>query len=216
MTQLNLTSIQHGLRRMHYKGVNCMKFPFDYVQYQMIMWEVKPDLVIEIGTLHGGSALYFADLQALNGVDGEVHTIDIATTEEEKTIRRPNAEVGQQVIDHPKIKMFTDGWEGYDLKNIEGFKRILVIDDGSHIYKDVLGALEKFGPIVTPGSYYIVEDSNAEAVCTPDVYAELEGGPLRGIMDYLREGAPYTIDLKKCDMFGINSTYNTYGYLRRV
>jgi len=214
--ELKLKSISHGLRRMHYKGVSCIKFPFDYVQYQMIMNEIQPDLVIEIGTLRGGSALYFANLMLLQGTVGEVHTIDIATAEEDITIRRPNATVDQKVIDHPKIKLFTEGWQGYDLKNIEGFQRILVVDDGSHHYQEVLDALRKFGPIVTSGSYYIVEDGNAEDICSDEVYAELHGGPLRGIMDYLKEGGPFLIDLQKCDMFGINSTFNTYGYLKKI
>ena len=216
MTQLSIETIQNGLRKMQYKGVNCMKFPLDYVQYQMIMYEVRPDLVIEIGTLHGGSALYFADLQALMGVDGEVHTIDKHVEDKDKDIRTPNAKVGLNALNHPKIKFFTEGFEKYDLKNIEGFERILVIDDGSHIYEETLASLEKFGPIVTPGSYFIVEDSNAEDICSPDVFASLEGGPLRAIMKHLESGGPFYIDLSKCDFFGINHTYNTYGYLRKI
>ena len=33
-----------------YRGVNCVKCPFDYALYQMLITEVKPDLIIEIGT----------------------------------------------------------------------------------------------------------------------------------------------------------------------
>jgi len=217
MTHLKLKTIANSLRRIQYRGVFCMKFPFDLVLYQMIIHEVRPDLIIEIGTLYGGSALYFADLMTTMGIDGEVHTIDIEVPKEEENIRTPNVEVGQLALDHPKIKFFKEGYEKYDLKNIEGFKTILVIDDGSHIYKDVKGALDKFAGIVTPGSYYIVEDGNAEETCSPYVWGTLEGGPLRAIYEFVSSGKyPYYIDLHKCDFFGIDSTYNTYGYLKKA
>jgi cephalosporin hydroxylase len=195
-----------------------MKFPFDYMIYQMIMHEVQPDLVIEIGTLHGGSALYFADLMAVMGINGKVHTIDIAPELSDGSIREPKTELPEFIINHPMIEYFDQGYQGYDVKNVEGFKTILVIDDGSHRYHEVLEALEKFSPLVTPGSYYIVEDSNAEEVCSPDVWVTLDGGPLKAIMEFLGKGGQehFFIDLHKCDLFGVNSTYNTYGYLRRI
>ena len=68
MTQLKLKDIQNGLVKIQYKGVPCYKFPFDYVLYQMIIHDVRPDLIIEIGTLHGGSALYYADLMETFGM----------------------------------------------------------------------------------------------------------------------------------------------------
>ena len=217
MTHLNLRSVQKALLKIYYRGVNMMKFPFDTVIYQMILHEVRPDLIIEIGTLHGGSALYFADLQAVMGIDGEVHTIDIAAEDSDGSIREPKTIIEEELLKHPKIKFFDQGYQGYDVKNAEGFKTVLVIDDGSHRYSEVLEALHKFSPLVTQGSYYIVEDSNAEQVCSPDVWATLDGGPYRAIMEFLGHGGEehFFIDLHKCDLFGINSTYNTYGYLRK-
>jgi len=218
VTTLALREVQKALRKIYYRGINMMKNPNDSAIYQMIMHEVRPDLIIEIGTLHGGSALYMADLQQVMGIDGEVHTIDLSVESSDGTIRQPKTILPKEVTEHPKIKCFDQGYEGYDVKNAEGFKSVMVIDDGSHRYHEVLEALNKFAPLVTPGSYYIVEDSNAEWVCSPDVFASLDGGPLRAIFEWLGKGGQenFFIDLHKCDLFGINSTYNTYGYLRKV
>jgi len=215
MTHLSLRNIQRGLADIKWRGVHMMKYPMDLILYQMIINNVQPDLIIEIGTLHGGSALFYADLMDLHGIDGEVHTIDVVTPLEEATGRRPGVIVNDKVLKHPKIKVFTDGYEKYDMELVKPFRKILVIDDGSHIYDDVKAALAKFSPVVTPGSYYIIEDGNARDVCDNATLAELGGGPYNAIGEFLNseEGRYYTIDLQMCDFFGINSTYNTYGYL---
>ncbi|MCR4306656.1 MAG: hypothetical protein NUV42_01675, partial [Candidatus Yonathbacteria bacterium] len=55
-------TISDGHFHVTYRGISAIRCPFDYVMYQMIISELKPDLVIEIGTNHGGGALYIADL----------------------------------------------------------------------------------------------------------------------------------------------------------
>ena len=43
-------------------GVRAQKCPLDLWIYQEILWEMKPDLIIECGTAHGGSALFLASI----------------------------------------------------------------------------------------------------------------------------------------------------------
>ena len=75
----------------------------------------------------------------------------------------------------------------------------------------------KFSPLVNVGSYYIVEDSNAEEVCDRPTWESLKGGPLQAIYEFLREcNGDFTVATNWCDFFGINSTFNTYGYLKRI
>ena len=97
---IGLEGIDKGHHKIKYRGVNCIKSPFDYVLYQMIISQIKPDLIIEIGANEGGSALYMADLLALNG-KGIVHTSDI------------HDRVDQRVKMHPRIEYFLDAWEAY-------------------------------------------------------------------------------------------------------
>ena len=144
----NVNTIGEGHHRVHYRGIKTIKNPFDYLLYQMIISEVQPDLIIEIGTNHGGGALYMANLMDLSGAEiGEIHTIDIK-----------EYPMNKLVTDHPRIKRFLGGYESYNLKNAESFKNIMVIDDGSHQYIDVLNSMNKFKDIISVGSYFIAED----------------------------------------------------------
>ena len=195
----NVDSLNLGHHKLLYKDVPIIKCPFDYVMYQMIFWEVKPDLIIEIGTNRGGSALYYADLLDIIG-HGEVHTIDIDDV------------VSEQVKEHKRIKFFRRGYQNYDLKNADGFKKILVIEDGSHTYEDVLGALNKFKDIVSEESYLIVEDGILDKLGWKKKY---NGGPNKAIKKFIAEQNSYFIDRKWCDLFGVNATFNTNGFLKK-
>jgi len=196
----SLKGIDKGHHHITYRGVPCIKCPFDYVMYQMIINEVQPDLIIEIGTNHGGSALYMADILEKIG-EGRIHTIDIDDRAYEL------AKI------HDRITFFHNGWEGYDLQNIKGFERILVIEDGSHEYSSTLGALKKFGPIVTSGSYLIVEDGIIDALGQSEAY---NGGPVKAIKEYLVYTGEYNIDYKWLNMFGESATFNTLGFLKKI
>ena len=197
---VNMKSIFVGHHNMTYRGVKAIRCPFDYVLYQMIISELIPDLVIEIGTNMGGGALYLADLMSNIG-HGVVHTIDI---------KSQSAEILQK---HPRLKLFTEGWENYDIKEAKDFSKVLVIEDASHMYEDTLNALVKFAPIVTSGSYLIVEDGIVNELGMEKQY---NGGPLKAIKEFLGKNDNFVVDRYWCDFFGKNGTFNVKGYLKRV
>lgn len=196
----SIRSVIKGHYKVTYRGVPAQKCPFDYVMYQMIIHDLKPDLIIEVGTNCGGGSMYLADLLTLEG-KGVVHTIDI----EDRT--------PEQVKQHPRIKRFLGGWQGYDLTNAEGFKTILVIEDGSHTYEDTIGALIKLHPLVTKGSYLIVEDGIVSAL---GVDHQFNGGPLKAIREFLASNSAFKNDATFSHMFGSNATFNVNGYLKRI
>ncbi len=193
-------SIYEGHHRIKYRGIETVKAPFDYVMYQMIIFEIKPDLIIEIGTMKGGSALYLADILDTIG-KGEVHTIDVVEN------------IDDLPKSHSRIKPFHNGWENYDLELASQFENVMVIEDSLHTYQCTLGVLNKFKDIVSPGSYLIVEDGIIDELKLDIKY--FEGGPLRAIHEFLEESNNYLIDRKWCDMFGYNATFNVNGYLKR-
>jgi cephalosporin hydroxylase len=167
----------------------------------MILHNTKPDLIIEIGTHQGGSALYLADLMYLYNKKSEVHTIDIYASVTEPL-----------VINNPRIKLFTKGWENYPIESAKNFKRVMVIDDGSHRSEDVFQALIKFAPLVNPGLYYIVEDG---IVTSLGIESELQlnGGPIVGIQKFNRLHSSFLRDLSIEEFWGRGATANQYGYL---
>ena len=196
----NTKSICDGHHNVTYRGVKYIRCPFDYLIYQMVINEVKPDLIIEVGTNNGGGALYMADIMDSIGI-GEVHTIDI-----EDMIK------SDLVLSHKRIKRFLGGYQSYQLSNAEGFNNVLVIDDGSHTYQDVISSLRKFCNLPAKNSYFIVEDGIIDEL----KYAGYNGGPLRAIEEFLNENKGYVIDRKWCDFFGKNATFNVNGYLKKI
>lgn len=195
----NIHTIYEGHLRTTYRGIKAIRCPFDYVIYQMIIAEVKPDLIIEIGTNSGGGALYLADL--LNNIGhGLVHSIDIN-------------DISDSIVkNHHRVKLFHEGYQGYDTAQIKEFDKILVVEDGSHNYKDTLAALHIFSPFVTSGSYFIVEDG---IVNNLGIEKKFDGGPLRAINEFLSRDNNFEIDRKWCDFYGNNATFNVNGYLRK-
>src|SRR5688572_23994327 len=111
--EVSVKSICDGHHKVTYRGIKAIRCPFDYVIYQMIISQVQPDLVIGIGTNVGGGALYIADLLESIG-KGVVHTIDLIHQSD------------PILLTHPRIKLFTGGWQTYDLKEAKGYSNILV------------------------------------------------------------------------------------------
>lgn len=198
--EFTVKSIDTGHHQVSYRGVKAIKCPFDYLIYQMIISEIQPDLVIEIGSRKGGGAFYIADLLENIG-KGVVHTIDLID------------EIDPIVKQHNRIEFFTDGWAGYDITLAKKYEKIIIIEDASHLFEDTIGALNKFHELVSLGSYFIVEDGIVNELGLEKKY---NGGPLRAIRDFLENHPEFIVDRKWCDMFGTNATFNINGYLKKI
>ena len=59
-----------------WRGQVIQKFPMDLMLLQEVIYENRPDIIVEIGTKYGASALFLQDILDLNG-GGKVVTIDI-------------------------------------------------------------------------------------------------------------------------------------------
>ncbi len=198
----NVQTICDGHHKVTYRGVVMLKNPFDYLLYQMLILEVKPDLIIEVGTNQGGCSLYFSDLLRLAG-KGIVHTIDI-----QDNVKNPLVKAQDNIV------FFKNGWQDYDIKeNTKDFETILVIEDSSHTYENTIQVLHKFKDIVSKNSYFIVEDSIVDEL---GIEKEYGGGPLKAIKEFMQNNTEYVIDRHYCDFFGKNATFNVEGYLKKI
>lgn len=199
--EINLSGINKGHHQVTYKGIKAIRCPFDYVIYQMIIGEVRPDLIIEIGSHEGGGAMYLSDLFKAYNIEGEIHTIDIDNKAE------------KNVAPYSNIKFFGNGAENYDPSLAKNFKKILVIEDAAHTYECSKTAIDKFASLVSIGSYLIVEDGILNELGLEEKYG---GGPLKAIREFLPQHPEFVVDKKWCDMFGKNATFNVNGYLKRI
>ena len=174
----------------------------------MIINEIRPDLIIEIGTNYGGSCLYLGDI--LNNIGkGMVHTVDI----QDETFLSNSEEKRGLINRHPRIQRFLGGYQEYNLDYASSFKKIMLIDDGSHNYNDVLSVMNKFKDLISEDSYMIVEDGTVNWMGIEKNY---DGGPLRAIEEFLPQNPQFEIDRKWCDFYGYNVTFNPNGYLKKI
>jgi cephalosporin hydroxylase len=197
--EFSLTGIDRGHHQVSYRGIKCVKCPFDYVMYQMLLFEIQPDLLIEVGSYMGGSAMYYADLMDIIG-KGEIHSVNIKNELDDRSI-------------HPRVKFSFDGWENYRLPETGKYETVMVIEDSTHTYQNTMSVMKRFAPVVTVGSYLVVEDGIIDALGLARDYG---GGPGRAIKEFLTNNSNFEIDHRWTDMFGKNATFNVDGYLKRI
>lgn len=182
-----------------FRGVRLLKCPFDLWIYQELIHDVRPDLIVEAGTKHGGSAFYMASICELEE-HGKIVTIDV----EEKP-GRPQ---------HPRITYLTGSSVDDEIVNqvdamIPPDGVVLVILDSDHSERHVRQELEVWFQRVTVGSYLIVEDSNVNG---HPVHFRHGRGPWEATTDFLKTHPEFEVD-RRCERYMI--TFNPRGYLRR-
>ncbi len=200
-----------------YAGVGLAKFPEDLRAYEHIMWARPPEVVIEIGTSFGASALWFRDrlrlLQAYGRVsDGKVVSIDLDT-------EAPRALLAQADPHFERtITLISGDVRDPELpdvvaRHVPPGARCLVVEDSAHTYDTTIAALRGFARFVTPGGFFIVEDGyvDLEERRPP---GDIPRGVLPAVRDWLRssEGRRFVVD-RDMEMYGISS--HPHGFLRR-
>ncbi len=186
-------------------GVQTMQTPLDMWVFQEIIYETKPDVLIETGTRTGGGAYYYASILDLVKA-GRVITVDI-----EDYPNKPN---------HPRITYLT-GSSTSDavIGAIRGFikpgEKVMVILDSSHNKEHVLEELRLYAPLVASGCYLVVQDThlNGHPIFldrTPDPGHE---GPMEAVSEFLSKNKDFVPDRTR-EKYGL--TFNPNGWLKRI
>ena len=181
-------------------GVRTQKCPLDLWVYQEIIHEIRPDVIIETGTLNGGSALFLASMCDLIG-KGSVITIDISHKEALPQHPRITCLLGSSVSDEIVQHVRSRIREG---------ETVMAILDSDHHCDHVLSELRTYGALVTTGSYLIVEDTNING---HPVLSHFGPGPMEAVEEFLRENKDFGVDREKEKFY---LTFNPSGYLRKV
>jgi|ERR1035441_6716224 cephalosporin hydroxylase len=162
--------------------------------------EVKPELLIECGTNRGGSSLFFAHLFDLMG-RGQVITIDVEKLHN---------------LSHPRVSCLIGSSTSEEILRVVQTRvaavqgPVMVILDSDHSQQHVRRELECYTPLVTPGSYCLVQDG---VIDTLSVFRAYRPGPLRAIEDFLRTTEQFEVDEERCNRFVIS--HHPKGWLRR-
>jgi cephalosporin hydroxylase len=200
-------------------GVPILQAAQDLQALQEIIWEVKPDLIIETGIAWGGSLIFSASMLAIletcNVIEnGQVIGIDI-------DIRSHNK---KNILAHPLSKKITliEG-SSIDNKVISQVekkaknKKVLVCLDSNHTHEHVLAELKAYAPLVSIGSYCMVGDTGIEDLPQGFISDRPWGkgnNPKTAIWEYLKENDNFIID-KNIDS-KLLLTGSPDGYLKRT
>lgn len=152
----------HGMT--YFEGVPLIKCPMDLWVYSELIFDLKPTLIIETGTAFGGSALFFArQLEKLGA--GQVISVDVA--------------LGEQLPRHSRITFLKGSSTDPAIvalvaQRAAAHERVMVVLDSDHGAAHVLAELEQYAPLVTPGQFLVVEDTN---ITGHPVDLDWKGGP---------------------------------------
>ena len=184
----------------HWRGVHVTKSPLDLWTYQDLLHRVRPEVVVETGTLQGGSALFMADVMDLVGT-GRIVSVDVVA----------NPGRGE----HPRIEYVVGSSVDPDVVArvralVGDADPVLVVLDSDHRAPHVAAELEAYHDLVTPGSYLVVEDT---VVNGHPVEPAFGPGPMEALEPFLAAHREFTPD-PACERFGMS--FNRGGWLRRA
>ena len=188
-------------------GVDCWKSVSDMWNYQEILFELKPSLVIEFGTYHGGSALFFASVMRQIGEPFKVLSVDVYHGRLDPAARcDPDILFVESRSTVPAIA------ERIQRLKSEFPGKIFAILDSDHSMNHVLAEMKLLRPLLSAGDYLLVEDSMLNG------HPVLPGwgpGPYEAIEAYEHEFPnDYTHDVARENKFGWTQAPN--GYLIRT
>jgi cephalosporin hydroxylase len=153
---------------IYFLGVPMRQIPTDNWQINELMWEVKPDYVIETGTLHGGSALFYAAMLEFINPEGKVLTVDV--NEEQIHAEAKNHPLWAKRIEFVLGSSIAKEVHQQLAAKIGEGKRVFVMLDTLHAPEHVATELDLYAQYVHVGGYMVLQDSYYEGL--PEVLDE--------------------------------------------
>lgn len=196
-------------------GRPVIQFPQDLVAMQEILWQTKPDLIIETGIAHGGSLIFYASMLQMMGLEGRVLGIDI-------DIRAHNR---AEIEAHPMFERI-DMIQGSSIDEATAqqvvdaaakARRPMVVLDSNHTHDHVLRELELYSPLVAKDCYLVVFDTLIEdmpAGSFPDRPWDRGDNPRTAVEAFLKTTDQFEVDSAMDAKLQISVAPG--GYLKRV
>ena len=211
-------------------GRPIIQYPQDIVAMQELIWQVKPDLVIETGIAHGGSLIMSASILALLdyceavtegqlldpakprrqvlGIDIDIRAQNRAAIEAHPMAGRTEMIQGSSIAPEIVAKV---------RERAKGVGRVLVCLDSNHTHDHVLAELRAYAPLVTAGSYCVVFDTMIEdlpADAAPDRPWGPGNNPKTAVWEFLKGQSDFEIDKQIENRLMISVAPD--GYLKRI
>jgi cephalosporin hydroxylase len=211
-------------------GRPIIQYPQDIVAMQELIWQIKPDLIIETGIAHGGSLIFSASMLALLDM---CDAIESGATLDPKQSKRKALGIDIEIRPHnrtaieahpmaSRIQMIQGSSIAPEIieqvKQIAlGYQRVLVCLDSNHTHDHVLAELEAYAPLVSVGSYCVVFDTIVEDM-PKEMFPDRPWGPgdnpKTAVREYLKTHPEFEID--KSIQHKLLITVAPDGYLKRI
>lgn len=211
-------------------GRPIIQYPQDIVAMQELIWEVKPDLIIETGIAHGGSLIFSASMLAMLdmfdaieqgitfdpkkcrrkvlGIDIDIRTHNREAIEAHPIATRIHMIQGSSVAPETIEQVY---------QFAKDYKRILICLDSNHTHEHVISELKAYAHLASVGSYCVVFDTVIEDMpkeMFPDRSWGPGNNPKTAVWEYLKTHPEFEID--KSIQHKLLITVAPDGYLKRI
>lgn len=193
-------------------GVPVIQTPEDLILIQELIFDIQPDIIIEIGIGHGGGLIYYASLmELLNkgrviGVDIDIREYNRKVIEAHPLAKRIEMIEGDSVSDETVREV---------RKRVPKNSKVIVCLDSDHTKAHVLRELQLYQDFIVPGCYLVVFDMNtsklAELGACDKKY--INNGPKEAVEEFLAKNGNFEADKKYNKLY---VSYSPDGYLRRI
>jgi len=211
-------------------GRPAIQFPQDQVALQELIWEIRPDLIIETGIAHGGSLAFSASMLALLDM---CDAIEAGETLDPQNSRRKVLGIDIDIRAHNRAAIETHPMASR-IQMIEGssialeiveqvhavaanYSCVLVCLDSNHTHDHVLAELEAYAPLTSVGSYCVAFDTLIEDM-PKEMFPDRPWGPgdnpKTAVWEYLKTHPEFEID--KSIQHKLLITVAPDGYLKRI
>ena len=206
-----------------------IQYPQDIIGMQELIWQVKPDLIIETGIAHGGSLIFSVSMLALLDLCEQGHATLSPNPKKPRRviavdidIRAHNRKALEEHPLYPRLTMI----EGSSIdqaiidqvkKEAGQHKSILVCLDSNHTHDHVLAELEAYAPLVNRDSYCVVFDTVIEDMPN-ELFTDRPWGrgnnPKTAVREFLKTHLEFEIDEQIVHKLLISVAPD--GYLKRI
>jgi cephalosporin hydroxylase len=207
-----------------------IQYPQDIVAMQELIWQVRPDLIVETGIAHGGSLTFSASMLALLDMADAMESGNSINPNKSKRkvlgididIQAHNRAAIEAHPMYPRIQMIEGSSISPEVisqvqKISADYSCILVCLDSMHTHDHVLAELQAYAPLVTSGSYCVVFDTIIEDM-PDDMFPDRPWGkgnnPKTAVWEYLKTHPEFEID--KSIQHKLLITVAPDGFLKRV
>jgi cephalosporin hydroxylase len=225
-----------------WQGRPIIQYPQDIMAVQELIWQIKPDLIIETGIAHGGSIIMSASMLAMLDY---CDAVEAGTTLDPRATRRRVLGIDIDIRSHNRaaieahpmshrIDMIQGSSTAPEIiaqvyQTAKGYNKVLLFLDSNHTHEHVLAELEAYAPLTSKGSYCCVFDTIIEDLPDEMLTDRLWGkgnNPRTAVWEYLRrleeegrtaaDGTTLVFEINKAIENKLLITVAPDGYLKRV